>query len=465
MKKSLLFGLLLGASAVPALAVEDGFKYEDVNGFTCKSVWVDDRTSNMFGWQQLPFSGMAAKARTACLAEVNGEDYIVVGWSKTDEIDGVSNDYAHLVFINFANGNVEKDLLMTCDGAPISGLLCANQVGCDNFGNLWFCGYVASVYAADTDKYTPVNIYKVDDLTTGACTKVAALTVDPSEASDVAGGRVDYVSIVGDITRKEAGCSVMSALASIAPSVIAWHAEQGSDTWEGALDGYNSMSLVDTYPADQTSWGTAPYARIVLDEDYSCNLFYVDGFTTCPSLYDVSGALLDSFANATELAPKVGTNGVSEMTLAGKNFMIYSVAQYDATPGCQIRVVELGEGMAFDGMQSYWLLPENGLGEVSDGGTRIHSVDSRIYPDAAGKEGAYVLTYKCNNGLGVYAIGEEGWEDPKQNGVENIEADSFDAAAPVEYFNLQGVAVDGKNLPAGLYITRQGKTVNKVVVK
>lgn len=305
----------------------------------------------------------------------------------------------------------------------------------------------------------------VDDLDAGTCTKVAELTIDPSEASDVAAGRVDYVNLVGDITRKEAGCSVITAFASIGNYVAAWHAEQGADEWEGGLDGYNSLRLDDTYPAEQTSWGTAPYARLVLDEDYSTNLFYVDGFTTCPSLYDVSGAMLDSFASASDLAPAVGTNGVAEMQIGGKNFMVYSVAQYDKDPGCQVRVVELGEAMAFEGMQSYWLLPENGLGTVSDGGTRIHSVDTRIYPDENGKEGAYMLSYKCNNGLAVYAIGEEGWVDPKAAGVENIEADINDANAPVEYFNLNGVAVDGKNLPAGLYITRQGSTVNKVVVK
>lgn len=148
MKKSLLFGLLLGASTLPALAVTDGFKYEDVNGFTCKSVWCDDRSSNMFGWNALPFSQMAAKARTACIAEYKGEDYIVVGWSQTMVVGEESNDFAHLVLINFADGHVEKTVQMTCDGQPVKGLLCANQVGCDQFGHIWFCGYVASVYSA-----------------------------------------------------------------------------------------------------------------------------------------------------------------------------------------------------------------------------------------------------------------------------------------------------------------------------
>ncbi len=47
------------------------------------------------------------------------------------------------------------------------------------------------------------------------------------------------------------------------------------------------------------------------------------------------------------------------------------------------------------------------------------------------------------------------------SGVENVEATGADA--PVEYYNLQGVRVNYSNAPAGVYIRRQGKTVDKVV--
>ena len=38
-----------------------------------------------------------------------------------------------------------------------------------------------------------------------------------------------------------------------------------------------------------------------------------------------------------------------------------------------------------------------------------------------------------------------------------------DADAPVEFYNLQGIKVD--NPVSGLYIRRQGRTVEKVIVK
>lgn len=48
--------------------------------------------------------------------------------------------------------------------------------------------------------------------------------------------------------------------------------------------------------------------------------------------------------------------------------------------------------------------------------------------------------------------------------VEDIVADT-DSNAPVRYYNLQGVQLDGDNLPAGVYIRQQGKKATKVVIR
>ncbi len=49
-----------------------------------------------------------------------------------------------------------------------------------------------------------------------------------------------------------------------------------------------------------------------------------------------------------------------------------------------------------------------------------------------------------------------------QGGVNDITVDNN---APVEYYNLQGIRMNGDDLTPGLYIRRQGNTVNKVVVR
>lgn len=48
-------------------------------------------------------------------------------------------------------------------------------------------------------------------------------------------------------------------------------------------------------------------------------------------------------------------------------------------------------------------------------------------------------------------------------GIEDIVNDN--ANAPVEYYNLQGIRVNGENLTPGIYIRRQGSEVIKVLVK
>lgn len=49
-------------------------------------------------------------------------------------------------------------------------------------------------------------------------------------------------------------------------------------------------------------------------------------------------------------------------------------------------------------------------------------------------------------------------------GIEAVEA-ADNSNAPVEYFNIQGVKVNGDNLNNGVYIRRQGSDVQKVMVK
>lgn len=51
------------------------------------------------------------------------------------------------------------------------------------------------------------------------------------------------------------------------------------------------------------------------------------------------------------------------------------------------------------------------------------------------------------------------------SGVEDITIDSEDNNAPVEYYTISGIRVPSDNLAPGLYIKRQGKKVEKVIIK
>ncbi|MBQ9073328.1 MAG: hypothetical protein IJY30_02540 [Muribaculaceae bacterium] len=469
MKKTLLAAAALFTAATSFASV-DVTPYATTNGITCENIWLNARARNADDWNAYPFAEMYAKVRTATLLidDANAENNkILVGWSKTGptgetSADGtaLTNDFATVGIINFGTGKWEKEVALTCDGAPIAGLLCANQIGVDQYGHIYVGGYVA------TTETTPIRVYHVKDINTGECELAAELQLPADESA--ATGRMDYFHVIGDVTGEENGAVFMCALADPAasPYVYRWRLDQGgtASDWYGDFDGYVAWdcSKLETYPVDQTSWGTAPVCTMILTEDFAAENFYVDGFTTCPVIYNTSAGVVDGFMNApSEYAPATGTNGVAEFNLGGKDFIAYSVAQYNATPGCQVRVAEIPE-LAFSNMQSYWLLPEAGLGETSDGGTRVHNVSTFIHTDANGKQGCYLLTYKCNNGAGVYQIAEEGYEPVYKAGVEGIIADEVNA--PAEYYNLQGVKV--ANPENGLYIVKRGnKATKEVVVK
>ncbi len=481
MKKILLLATMAMAAST-AFAVTDGVNYEKKGTLECKNLWIADRFHNNYEFARLSFMEMGTKARTACIAklgETNEDIKILVGWSPTITEGETSNDYAKIVVYNFLSGKEEKVLQCTYNGAPITGQLCANQIGCDSYGHVWIAGYLSSTLKVTGEGKDAVvtganaqRVYQVN-METGECTIVNDFALGEDDWSATNAGRIDYCSLVGDITLQEAPCVYMAAINGTNAPVYGFRAEQGAegeDAWQPLMnDGaYGAMNFTETYPEGKASWSYAPVAAVVKDEDFSGQLFYIDGFTTAPTLYNTTGGIVDSFKNAPDLAPvDAGTNGVAEFNLNGEDFIVYSMNQYnkaDEKTGvyCGARIAKLGEGQSFEGMEEMWVIPgELGLGDTSDGGTRYHGLDAVHITDKNGMDGVFVLTFKCYNGLAVYQVAPEGYLTPE--GVSDITVD--DNNAPVQYFNLNGVEVNSNNLTPGLYITRQGDKGGKVVIK
>ncbi len=483
MKKILLLATMALASS-SAFAVTDGATYETIDGLECKNMWIADRFHNNYDFARYTFMQMGTRARTACIAKLgdkNEDIKILVGWSHTMTEGESSNDYAKIVVINFLTGKEERVLQCTYQGKPITGQLCANQIGCDSYGHVWIAGYLSSTVKmtgegkdAQPTGCNAQRVYQVN-METGECTIVNDFALGEDDWSATNAGRIDYCSLVGDVTLQEAPCVYMAAVNGTAAPVYGFRAEQGAtgdDAWQPLMnDGsYYAQNFEETYPEGKASWSYAPTAAIVKDEDFSGQLFYIDGFTTYPTLYNTTGGIVDSFKNApAELAPlDAGTNGVAEFNLADKDFIVYSMNQYnkaDEKTGvvCGARIAQLGEGQSFDGMKEMWVIPGNqGLGDTSDGGTRYHGLDAVHITDPNGMDGVFVLTFKCYNGLAVYQVAPEGYQTP--GGVSDITVDDNNNA-PVQYFNLNGVEVNANNLTPGIYLTRQGDKGGKVIVK
>lgn len=413
--RTIVASALLFLSAAPMHAGIDTATYDAVNGIVCKNMWLKSRVLDATEFEQLPFISNFLKVRTATIYGSGENAKAILGYSKpTMNADSTgTEDTAHIIIIDLATGEYEKEVKLSCNGADITHLLCATQIGVDDFGNLYFGGFVSDILT------TPLKLYRITDIDNGTAELAGELSI-PSEEVEALNltttQRIYYFDICGDITGQQSHAIVMAALQN-STKVCRWRLEQGMSDWYGDFDGYvtwDDSNLV-TYPADQPEWSGAPMVHILTSEsdgglDGDC--FYVDGYTTYPVIYGIDGLMRDGFMNAPEeLNPQTITNGITEFSVGGKLFIAYSLAQYNGTPGCQIRVAELVD-QAFTNMQSYWELPADGLGTTSDGGTRIHSLSTMKITDENGLDGVYLLNYKCNNGIGLYLIAQNGFIDP-----------------------------------------------------
>ena len=406
MKKSLLIFLLMLSAFTAAWAVTDGVNYEPVNGIKIVNLWIQDRAHTPEVWSNMPYCNTSA--RTAVLKD----GYVYIARSNANTvIQGTDTLSQSVIYkVDATNGELVKELALTLDGEIYGGAtLSCNTVGMDNYGHLYMAPFSSNLAAIQP-------VYMVDK-ETGELTLMGEL--DKGDALQ----RCDYIDLMGDITREEDECNIMSVGAS-SEYIYRWHADQGGD-WEGGFDGDPYLAILDFYPETVTQWGYAPVAKMVLEEEgnYSGELFYIDGFSTSPILYDVTGTMVDNFENVDpDFWPMdVGANGVCEFTLEGRNFIVFVAAQYtgvdEATmvnKACQVYICELGEGMSLGGMQRYWMVPDE-LGAVSDGGTRVESMNVEYGVDAEGNEEVTLFIFKCYNGMAVYKIGtnvDAGEPDP-----------------------------------------------------
>ena len=441
MKKFLLFSLLMMSGVAVSWAITDGVAYERVNDIGIKNLWIQDRAHTPEVWSSQPYCNTSA--RTA----VMGDGFIYIARSNANTIIQGTDTLSQSVIykVDATNGNLIKELPLTLDGNIYGGAtLSSNTVGMDNFGHLYMAPFSSNLA-------TTQSVYMVDK-ETGELTLIAEL--DKGDALQ----RCDYIDVMGDITREEAECNIMTVGAS-SEYIYRWHADQG-DEFEGGFDGDPYLAILDFYPETVVQWGYAPVAKMVLGEDedtrYSGELFYIDGFTTAPILYDVTGNLVEGFENVdpTFWPMDVGANGVCEFTLDGRNFIVFVAAQYtgvdEATmvnKACQVYICELGEGMTLEGMQRYWMVPDE-LGAVSDGGTRVQSMNVEYGVDDEGNEEVTLFIFKCYNGMAVYKIGSNiSGDEPQPGKPGDVNGDGEVNIADVNA--VLDMILTGNNLPSG----------------
>lgn len=464
MKKLLLSASMLMLAGASAFAVTDGQTYESVDGINCENLWVLDRFHAEEAYMGNPIANKDARTATA-----DGTT-VYVG------VSGVGGEtVATIEKFDLKTGAYLGSLALTKGGEAFIGKLAVNQVGFDEYGHF----YVAT-FNPNSKGDGQYEVYTVD-LTTGAVTSVGDLLFDGGL------GRVDYCDVIGDITGVEAKATLMAvSCAADNLNVFKWVREKGSDEWMGGWTDqatFQAIKAGDTYPNSITGFGAASVVKMVRDGSKSgeMSMFYIDGFTSLPALYGSDGAMIDNISNAdlkvtnketnettgTVVAPANGTNGIAEGAVNGTNLMIYSEGQYDDPHKCQAIITTVDENMSFESMKPLWTVPANGLGQISDGGTRYHSLFCLPQNDGS----ALVLTFKCFNGMGVYKITKKKEDSVESNVVAaanitvngNVIAVS-EVAETIEVFNVAGQKVAEARNASEVAAPATGAYIVKAVV-
>lgn len=486
MKKSLLLASMAAVSLSSLAQAVDPVTYEAKEGYTLTSKWMMSRGNNENGvatqaWLDLEAKmGNPGKGTTATI--LGDKVYIACSTSYKPAIDENGNPFqaltndGHLLVLDLATGAFVKDLELTLNGAPYSDLLCANQVGTDDFGHIWICGYRGTIWDDTKGAGNPLNLYTVDP-ETGAMTLVNAFVLDELDGPQ-AGKRTDYYDVVGNLDpESQEGAAFLAVPNEVAKGLI-WVKYAGTTEWDVTSNSTHIVEPKDTYPAGQVAWNYSPMGSFVRTNDgvYEGGLVWFDGHTTNPALYDMEGELLSSFKEHAgdavtkddpvggpwaEYLPERQPNGMLQFTLGGEELFAYAIHfPDDKNLGGNMAIVKLDANATLAEGTPMWVAPggEGRMGIAKGEGRFSHSiVVTPVMTDASGKEARDIIVYKDKNGIACYTIAQEGYNA----GVTDA---AVEATGAVEYFNLSGVRCEGNLLP-GLYISRQGQKVSKVVVK
>lgn len=170
--------------------------------------------------------------------------------------------------------------------------------------------------------------------------------------------------------------------------------------------------------------------------------------------FDNEGSKIWSSAGNTELAPDIDSgfavspDGTLAAVARRANMEIYIYAlsfdEYNEPTFTELYVIDQ--------------VPSNGNGASGwsqltfDAGNNLHVFNRR--------NGGYKV-YVLPGQLASTVAAKAEYAISKSSGVADI---TVDAAAPVQFFNLQGIEVSAENMTPGVYVRRQGNSVSKVYI-
>lgn len=275
-----------------------------------------------------------------------------------------------------------------------------------------------------TSPSSPFQIWTVD-LETGKGELLIDMTAEGKLFKDFFPAhealRIDRIGVFGDI---KANAIIMAASAGTA-NIYYWRIADGK--WNG-----NVGTVGLTIP--EVNFSYAPQICPVSMTD-----FYVDGFTTYPYLFKITGKLLDSFVTIKEgetvvsdlmypegsdKARKTSNNGVTEFELGGEYFMLMAGgASDDNVPSTMVLFKCKDVNRAFAEMEYLWEFPKAGMGAMSNQ-QRVATTFADVNEEAGE---AHIYAFIAENGYGAYTL-----KVTKGSGVENVTIDGNQPVKVIE---------------------------------
>lgn len=397
MKKNLLIAaLLFVAGMMSATDVKvDTASYAETNLYKFESLWMYARfpaaTANFptdgFGSSTVAARGMAGKDnkilicyRASAAVGGTGIDKYVQK-SGIFVYDGPTGSLVRTIELPDSIFNVKDAASDTLRAVGYPN----NDIQVDGAGNVVVMGMTTSLDA------TPfiVAALKVD-LNTGVISQVNKLLHNtyPETKNGTSVVRFDAFNIYGDMFGDGyIMAAVAGAYDGLSNNVLKWDVKDGI-----ANATFDAISIARYVPIATKYNDTAPRVKPISE-----NLFYLDGNLSYPTIYDMSGLVIDTIPKAVWPASS-GNNGVDEFVIADHNFVVYSNGNTATAPKSSWALGELGSGMSLSTMSKLYAFPKGGMGDTSN---PVRTAVPYIYVSGAS---AYIYVYGFANGLAAYKL-------------------------------------------------------------
>lgn len=353
--------------------------------------------------------GMAAKDGKMYFINRSNASITVVDAATGDMLDPIAIKGDHLFEVADSTGTYKAAVTLAYNDIKFDGA--GNcLIGCCTGTNSWFF------------------VYKVD-LATGEATELVKEHLYSNPDFKDNGYRFDAFGVYGDVNNS----AIIMATDANSFNAYKWditngkasEAEQIICTIDPETD--NSLLIKDG-ALSVTNFGTAPQTFPVSED-----LFYVDGWSTLPMLFDMSGSLKDDFINSPKgvsivdnagdtCAMNTGHNGLVEFQVGEEYFLLMAATNTVGSPTSAFALYKFAdEAKEFAGLEPMWYFPANGMGAATNGcRTAVPSVE-------VNDNKATLYIYTNNNGYAVYTF-----TGVAATGVDNVDALKIEAKKVVE---------------------------------